>query len=231
MSIPTVVQDGDIDLWVAKLSQLAGVEEIQRGMAQLEAAACQMRPRPWRLPYADQQAPFLPPRLPRDRQRMDEVYRDILVFFWQMYFPHYRVLLQRMASGQEAMSLEQHLQCVQGNWFAAVLALRFIEAHYSRFPQWNALWLRTQLEYLGKTTVQVAQEYKLPLWQVRLAAWWHKLAPVRGWRGFLWALGLYKPPVRIESPAAMVEEQTSFADEVYVRPRGARLFVPAGDVL
>jgi hypothetical protein len=162
---------------------------------------------------------------------MDEVFRDILVFFWQMYFPHYRVLLQRMASGQEAMSLEQHLQFVQGNWFAAVLAMRFLEAHYSRFPQWNSLWLRTQLEYLGKTTVQVAQEYRLPLWQVRLAAWWHKLAPERGWRGLLWALGLYKPPVKIKSPEVAVEEQTSFADEVYVRPRGARLFVPAREVL
>jgi hypothetical protein len=231
MGIPIVVRDEDIDLWVAQLSQLTDIGEIQRGMAQLEAAVCQRRPQPWQLPYAGQEAPLLLPRLPRDRQRMDEVFRDILVFFWQMYFPHYRVLLQRMASGQEAMSLEQHLQFVQGNWFAAVLALRFLEAHYSRFPQWNSLWLRTQLEYLGKTTVQVAQEYRLSLWQVRLAAWWHKLAPERGWRGFLWALGLYKPPVKIESSAVAVEEQTSLADEVYVRPRGARLFVPAGEVL
>jgi hypothetical protein len=231
MGMPNILRSEDIDLWVAQLSQLTDIDEIKRGIAQLEEAVCQMRPRPWQPPYAGQEAPFWLPRLPRDPQRMDEVFRDILVFFWQMYFPHYRVLLHRMASGQEAMSLEQHLQFVQGNWFAAVLALRFLEAHYSRFPHWNSLWLRTQLEYLGKTTVQVAQEYKLPLWQVRLAAWWHKLAPERGWRGFLWALGMYKPPVKIESPAVTVEEQTSFADEVYVRPRGARLFVPAGEVL
>jgi hypothetical protein len=162
---------------------------------------------------------------------MDEVFRDILVFFWQMYFPHYRVLLQRMASGQEAMSLEQHLRFVQGNWFAAVLAMRFLEAHYSRFPQWNALWLRTQLEYLGKTTVQVAQEYKVPLWQVRLAAWWHNLAPERGWRGFLWALGLHKHPVPRPANTTAVEEQTSFAEDVFVRLRGGKVFVPVQEVL
>lgn len=223
----------DVDRWVAHLSTLRDEAACRRGLEQLEAAIAQAPPRRWQHPYECADAPLfmIPNELPRRRDQADTVYREILVLLWQQYFPHYRVLLRRMAEGRESMSLETHLQYVQGNWFAAMLAHKFVEAHLSRRPHWNGLWLGVQMNQLGKSCESIAAEYALNLIGVRLSALLHGYAPAGGWRGLLWVLGLYRPRRVAAAKFPEIDEQVPFEDWICVRPRGSGIFVPVEALL
>lgn len=216
-----------IDEVMSKLGALSG-DEFQRELARAEKLALHYyRPQPWQHPYSQEHAEILLPGGPPCAHDEDEIFRDVLIYLWQRYFPHYRVMLRRMAEGQEGLPLETHMQYIQGTWYAPFLAYEFVRANRSRWAFLNKLWLGLQLSM--KEYTHIAQEYRIPLVALRFAMAWHNLAPVSGWRKWLWAVGLLHPAPSSPQgklPSVEIADHIAWEETLFVRLQESHIFKP-----
>lgn len=216
-----------LDDVISRLESLSG-DAFQRELTQAEQLALQhYRPRPWQHPYTKEHAEIIIPNALHRVHDEDELFRDVLIYLWQRYFPHYRVMLRRMAEGQEGLPLETHLQYIQGTWYAPFLAYEFVRANRSRWAFLNKLWLWLQLSM--KEYTAIAREYRIPLVALRFAMAWHNLAPVSGWRKWLWVIGLVRhavPAPQGKLPPVEIVDHIAWEETLFVRLQESPIFKP-----